>query len=212
MNFSTDRDLLIYEPTLFQDVPWASQKRLEVSDAQVSGTSLTSPSADFDLAGVGVGHVVLIDQAPYEVINRVNGQELKVSRLRSRLTDEALPLPAGSDQSAIFRTFEPQATILHDQLLHWLGLDPDKPEAEVDEQAIISVSAMARLEALGTLERVFSGAAALTGENQALHQKARAYQRQFEQTLRRSTILLDADGDGRVDQRRSFANPTLVRV
>jgi hypothetical protein len=212
MNFSTDRDLLIYEPTLFQDVPWASQERAHVTDAVTSGTTLTSVNGDFASAAVGVGHVVMIDQTPYEVISRLSSTELKISRLRARLTDEALPVPPGSEQVAIVRTFEPQAAMLHEQLLHLLGLESERGSARVTEQAIISVSVMARLEALGTLERVFSGAAAMTGDNEALHRKATEYREQFAHALRRATILLDVDGDGRVDQRRSFSDPRLTRV
>jgi hypothetical protein len=212
MNFATDRDLLVYEPTLFQDVPWASQQRLQVNDAQTSGTTLTSATADFEGADVGVGHVVLLEQVPYEVVNRVSATELTVSQLRAELSHDPIAPSTGNDQAASVRTFEPQITIVHDQLLHMLGLEPDNAAAKVTEQAIVSVSAMARLEALAALERIFSGAVALTGDNTGLQRKAQAYNQQFHRAINRAVILFDADDDGRVDERRRFAAPRLVRV
>jgi len=212
MNFSTDRDLLMYEPTLFQDVPWASQQRLELSDVQTMGTTLTSESADFALTDIGVGNVVLVEARPYEIIKRLSATELRISQLRARLIDEPIPVAEGGMQSAVIRTFEPQAALVHDQLLHMLGMDPDHPRVSADEQTIVSMASMARLEALGTLQQIFSGAAAVTGDNEGLHQKATQYEHAFRHALHRSTVLLDVDGDGRIDQRRSLASPTLTRV
>lgn len=212
MNFSTDRDLLAYEPTLFHDLPWAGQQRVHVTDASTTGTTLTSQSADFVSAAVGVGDVVLIGDQAHEVISRDSATQLTVSLMRARLTDDPIPPNGGSDQTAVVRTFEPQAALVHDQLLHMLGFEPDDPNAEVTEQAIISLSVMARLEALGTLQRVFSGALALVGENEALQQKAEAYQAYFTRALHRATVLLDRDNDGRVDERRTLSATRLVRV
>jgi len=98
------------------------------------------------------------------------------------------------------------------QLLRMLGFEPDDPHAETTEQAIISMGVMARLEALGTLQRIFSSAVAVVGENEALQQKALTYQREFSHALTRATVLLDRDGDGRVDERRGLSSTRLVRV
>jgi hypothetical protein len=212
MNFSTDRDLLAYEPTLFHDLPWAGQQRLRVIDVSTSGTTVTSQSADFEAAGVSVGSVVLIDDIAHEVMSRDSSTQLTVSLLRARLTDDAISTADGSDQTAVVRTFEPQAALIHDHLLRMLGFDPDDAHAAVTEQSIVSMSVMARLEALGTLERIFSGAVALVGDNKALQQKRAAYHAQFAADLRRATVLLDTDNDGRVDERRGLSTARLVRI
>ena len=212
MNFSTDRDLLAYEPTLFHDLPWAGQQRLKVTDGQLNGTTLTSAGADFEAARIEVGGVVLIDLIPHEVITRNSPTELTVSLMRARLTDDPIPGNDGSELTVIGRTFSPQASLVHDALLHMLGLEPDDPQAEIGEQAIISETTLARLETLGTLEQLFSSAAALTGDNRELRNRADQYRRQFHHALSRATVLLDIDGDGRVDERRHFATPRLTRV
>lgn len=212
MNFSSDRDLLAYEPTLFHDLPWAGQQRLRVTDASVNGTTLTSQAADFAAAGIGVGNVLVVDDRALEVLARNSATSLKVSLLRTHLTDDAIPPGDGSDLTASARTFEPQATLVHDQLVRMLGLEPDNPHPALTEQAIVSVSVMARLEALGTLQRLFNSAVALAGDNEALKHKATRYQAEFRHALTRATVLLDRDNDGRVDERRGFSTARLVRV
>src|SRR5690606_33857127 len=55
MNFSTDRDLLAYEPTVFADVPVAAQQRVDVDDGALVDTTLSSSAADFAAAHVQRG-------------------------------------------------------------------------------------------------------------------------------------------------------------
>ena len=212
MNFSTDRDLLVYEPTLFTDAPFVAQQRLTVTDAALSGTQLTSVDADFAAAQIEAGHVVLVGKTPHEVIERVDAQTLTVSLLRTRLSDDPIPGVDGTGLSVKVRTFAPQAAILHDTLLRLLGIEPDDPHATLTEDAVVSLSVMARLEALGTLERIYSGAAAITGDNQQLNEKAKAYGRRFHLAAAQSTVLIDVDDDGHADERRHLGLVRLARV
>ncbi|MEM1027539.1 MAG: hypothetical protein AAGJ38_05605 [Planctomycetota bacterium] len=213
MNFSTDRDLLALEPTLFQDVPWVGQQRIRVSDAYVTGTSVTEASADFVAAQVETGSVVLIDRVTHEVVSREDTNTLTVSLLRSRLSDAAIPGDSGGPFTLTNRTFAPQAEIVHDGLLRLLGIDVNdsKPDA-LTEDAVVSVSVMARLEALGALERIYSGAAALTGDNQMLIYKAGEYRRRFRHATAQASVLLDTNGDGHADERRHLGMVRLQRV
>ena len=212
MNFSTDRDLLVYEPTVFTDAPFVAQQRLHVTDAALSGTQLTSADADFNLAQIEAGSVVLVGRTPYEVLQCVNAQTLSVSLLRTRLSDDPIPGPEGTSLDLKARTFAPQAALIHDALLRLLGIDPSDPYTPMTEDAVVSLSVMARLEALGTLERVYSGAAALSGDNEQLRIKARHYARQFQLAAAQSTVLVDVDGDGHADERRHLGLVRMKRV
>lgn len=215
MNFSTDRDLLALEPTVFHDVPWVGQQRVQLDDGIVDGTTLTSATADFTAAQVEAGGVVLIGRVAHEVMSRDDATTLTVSLLRSRLADAPIPGEPGGPLAVSVRTFAPQAALVHDGLLRLLGIDPaatpEDPDA-LTEDAVVSLSVMARLEALGTLERVYSGASALTGDNQVLVYKAGEYRRRFRHATAQASVLIDTTGDGHADERRRLGIIRLQRA
>lgn len=212
MNFSTDRDLLIYEPTLFTDVPWVSQQRLSVSDGALTGATLTSALADFVQAQVDTGSVLLVGTTPVEVIERVDAMTLTVSLPRARTSDAAIPPGDGTSLSVVVRTFAPQAELVSASLLRMLGLDRDDPDQSLDSDAVVSLSLMARLESLATLERVFSSAAALTGDNDGLLFKAAEYRRRLAEAASRAPVQVDTNGDGLPDEKRYIGLSRLTRV
>ena len=214
MNFSTDRDLLALEPDVFRDLPFVAQGRMRVADGVLDGATLTSVEGDFTLAGVEAGSVLLVEGVPCEVLVRRASFEVEVSMLRTRTSDAAIPpvIPDGKSDalSVVARTFGPQASGVRESLLRLLGVDPtgEDPDAP-GEDAVVSLNTMARLEAAGTLERAYSAAIALGGENDAIREKAQRWRQHFRATLATATVLLDLDGDGLPDERR---RPGLVRL
>lgn len=215
MPFATDRDLLIHEPTLFGDVPFAAQQRAAATDGQVSGTALGSAAADF--SGVAPGMVALVGATPVEVVAVVNTHTLTVSRLRSSTTDAPIAPPPGTGLSVVVRTFEPQIRLAHDLLLRQIGVAPagetaGYPRDCVDESMIVSRQEMAYLTCLGALARIFAGAASISGESDTLWRKADAYQRRLRAESRASRIGIDLDADGHADLWREPAVIPLVRV
>lgn len=212
MNFSTDRDLLAIEPAIFEDVPFAAQKRLQVADASVSGTTLTSASADFVAAQIDTGSVVLIAGVAFEVLSRTDANTLEVSLPRTHKTDPGVPGGDGTGLELIARTFAPQAELVHDSLLRLVGIDPEDAGAELTESSILSVALMARIEALGTLELVYAGAASLLGDNDTLLMKAGEYRRRFRQARDGAVVSLDTDGDGMADRRLPLGTIRFTRI
>lgn len=216
MNFSTDRDLLVLEPHIFDDAPIAAQQRITAADAAVAGTTLTSASSDFVAAQVEPGSVVLIGQIAHEVLMRIDATTLAVSLPRARLADAAIPGPQGASLELIARTFAPQAAVVHDMLLNLLGIDAQDGDAQDDaritEDDIVSLSVMARLEALATLERIYASAAAVAVDAEPMLRKAAEYRDRFNRSIRRATVLIDTNGDGRADRRWRLGDLRLVRV
>ena len=212
MNFSTDRDLLAIEPAVFEDVPFAAQRRINVTDGAVNGTTLTSVSADFVSAQVDAGAVALVGGVAHEVLARTDANTLTISLPRTHTTDPGVPGGDGAGLDVVVQTFSPQAELVHDGLLRLIGIDPDDPDPGLTESAVLSLSLMARLEALGTLEVVYSGAASLAGDNDTLLMKAGEYRRRFRQACAGATLSLDTDGDGLVDQRFSLGTIRFTRV
>lgn len=211
MNFSTDRDLLAYEPTLFNDVPFVAQQRVSVADAEVTGTTVFSLSADFVAAQVGPGSVVLIDRRPFEVVSRTDEATLTVSLPRTATSDPLIPGGDGTALAFIARTFAPQAALVREALLRMLGIDESDPASTLDEESVVSLGAMARLEALGTLERVYSSAAALTGNNEHYLLKASEYRKRFLRSAARSPIRIDTNADGLPDEKRYLGLMRMTR-
>jgi hypothetical protein len=212
MNFSTDRDLLLYEPTLFNDLPWVSQQRLSVTDGELSGTTLSSISADFEAAHVDTGCVLLVNKLPVEVLARIDAMTLTVSLPRTRTTDAAIPPGDVASATVAARTFAPQARLVCAALLRMLGLDDADHDEALGADAVVSLSLMARLETLGTLERVYSSAAALTGDNDVLLYKAAEYRRRLREAAARCPVQIDTTGDGLPDEKRYLGVGRLSRV
>lgn len=212
MNFSTDRDLLAFDPAVFNELPFATQQRLSVADADLDGTTLTSPTADFHAAGVDAGSVVLIATVPHEVLARIDAMALIVSRLRSSTTDPAIPGTDGQNLSVVVRTLEPQAALVNAMLLRTLGIDVDDPSAELTEESVLSLSLMARLEALGTLQLAYAAAATVAGDNAGLRTKADQFGVRFAKERLAASVLIDRNGDGLPDERRCFGTLRMQRV
>lgn len=213
MLFATDRDLLALEPALFNDVPFVSQQRLKHVDGALEGTTLTSDAADFEIAAIDIGAVLLLDATPVEVLARIDAHTLTVSGLRDdRDGDAVVPRidsEAVSGIEIVHRTYAPQMALVHSTLLRMIGINPDDPTPSVTQDMIVSVSVMRQLEVLGSLELIYSSAFAAVGDYSNLKVKARAYRDRFNVACRGARIEIDVDGDGRGDLTQ---RPGLMRL
>lgn len=199
MSFISDRDLLALEPNLFRDIPVLGQERVNVTDGVVSGTTLTSAAADFTLAAVDVGSVLMVAGLCVEVVTRQDANTLTVSRLRTHDADPPIPPGDGAALAVVARTFAPQIELAHANLMRLMGIDAD---AELTETSIVSLDQVERLEALGTLEQVYGMATAVVGDNAGVSAKAENYRRQSNRAWREAIVLLDHNGDGHAQTRR----------
>ncbi|RMH11874.1 MAG: hypothetical protein D6695_08120 [Planctomycetota bacterium] len=214
MAFATDRDLLVLEPALFREVSWLGQ-RLVSGTGSASGTALTMSSQDvlFDAAGVGAGHVVLVNQTAYEVIDRVSSTVLTISRLRESSQDVPIPVAGASGAEVVVATFGPQIAMVHRQVMRMLGIEPDAEpvQGEVSEASIINASVFARLEALGALHVVYAGSSSALGPDTPHAKKAEFYRMRFGDERQRAAAMIDLDGDGQPDAVRRLNIIQLMR-
>lgn len=209
--FSSDRDLLAWEPNLFRDVLWVGQ-RLVKGTAGVAGSTLTFTSADvtLDAAGVDAGSVVSVAGVSYEVVARLSGTQATISRLRVDSDAAVLPPSPVASAEAIIATFAPQRRLVHDQLLRMLGIEPSSTDAEPSESSIINPDALRPLECLGTLHLVYASASA--GDmGSALGTRAEMYRARFAAERQRAAAILDLDADGMADATRRFNLIQFVR-
>lgn len=205
MSFAVDRDLLVLEPGLFREVLWTGQ-RLVTGSGSASGTALTMTAQDvlFDAADIADGHVVLVGGTAYEVVDRVSGTVLTISRLRGAPDDPAIPVTGATGAEVILATFGPQIATVHRQILRMLGIEPDiTPEdGEPTEASVLNRTAFARLVALGALHLVYSAASSSLGIDSLPAQKSMLYRERFAAERQRTVGLLDLDGDGKPDATR----------
>lgn len=104
---SLDRHLLSLEPAVFTKCAFP-QQTLGTGTADVAGTTLTAAGADFSACGVKPGHVVVLNDVPYEIVAVPTATTLTVSLVRISESDPPLPLPALTGASFRISTFDPQ--------------------------------------------------------------------------------------------------------
>lgn len=207
-NFSTDIDLLSYEPNLFHDLPFAGQRRMLVNDGVTDGNELSSESEPFGV--LSEGDVVIVQSS---VSDRGSwGVESVVSDGIILLEYAPVGLKQENELIVECRTFEPQANMVHAELMSAIGIDVDDPDETLDESSVISLTLMKRLEVLGVLAKAYAGAISLVGQNDIVVMKAERYQRAFGEALSGARVLVDVNGDGYADEWRSPGVARLVRV
>jgi hypothetical protein len=206
--FASDADLLGYEPNVFVELPFPSQRRLRVTDAALSGAMVASATGGFE--GLAADAVVVLE---------VSAAEKSSHAIASVEDDNTLTLgsvPGGLSETEGLtlevRTLRPQMEKVHERLMRAIGVDVDDPEETLTEASVVSVQLMRRLEALGTLGRAYAAGMAMVGKNEGLASKSDQYLKRFRRAIRGARVLIDADGDGRAERWRTPGVSRLVRI
>jgi len=214
---ATDRDLLVYEPRLFNEILFPSQRVFDAAGAgglDAAGTTLTVSSAKWNDWGVGPGWVVLINDAPAEVVARFNQTQLYVSKLREDPSTPVLPAGSGSSLSVRVATFRPQIQQVHEALLRAVGIEPSAAAAPntITESSITNPRAMLRAECLGALELIYATAAPTAVEGSITWAKAKSYAKRAADERRRLAVEIDTNADGTPDALRRPSAHWLTRA
>jgi hypothetical protein len=213
MTPATDRDLLLLEPRLFNDLAFLGQLRARDAAATLVGARLTASTTDFAAAGVDAGHVALIDETPCEVIRRTGEHELEVTLIRADPADPPIPPShlASGPFEAVVRSFGPQLARAYRHLLRLLAVGPEAGPCAPPESCVVSQGVVGELVARRALADLYAAAAAVTDDQSGLLDKADRHHRGFDRLLRRSVIWLDLNGDGIADTARRFDSLALER-
>lgn len=210
--FASDRDLLVLEPGVFREVLWLGQ-RLVRGVGSVNATTLTMTSQDtgFDEAGVGEGHVVVIEGVALEVLSRTSADEMEVSRLRAGDSGAALGVGTIAGGVVEVSTFAPQLALIHAQVVRMLGLAPSGSGGGAPTEAdVVNPEDLRLVEALGALHLVYAAASAAGAEGMA--SKAAMYRERFSAERQRVVARVDLDGDGAPDATRRMNVVALSRL
>jgi hypothetical protein len=216
VSFSTDADILKYEPMLFGELhlPW--QALAAGSGGTLSGTSFVAEGADFSGAKVAAGGVIYLRSADgaldgaYEIVSVDSATELSVSVLRGDTADEAIAPPAGSDISYRVSTFAPQAGEAGFRLTEYFGVLPGDPNSDIEAGDILDTEGLRRASVFAVISSVYAILASKTDE-ESFWKKSLHYQRLFEKARERCRLGIDTNGDGVADLTKTGASVKLTR-
>ena len=214
-NFSTDSDLLKWEPSLFRDLSVPGQRLASGTDGTTAGLAFTSESADFPAAGVAPGHVLrLVDEdgqacGCWQVLSVESATELLATQVGR--TADSVDLPTGHDWAWTIDTFDPQAEEVRFELLTRLGLAVGDDGQDLADH-VFQPRSLRRASVFATLIMILEGASGAAQEGRNLAAKAALYRRLYDKELTRLRIRLDRDHDGRADDARSPASIRLERA
>lgn len=197
--FANDRDLYVLEPGLHRDVAWNSQ-RLIIATGTLVGTTLTILTGSFIDAGVSVGHVLIFDGVPMEVLSVDGSSSVTVSLIRGDVSGAAIGGVGASNRLVEVFSYEPQLGLVHRQVLTMIGLDVDSEG--FDESVVTNPGALVRLEALGALHLIYAGAGASGAGGLKFEQRAKMYKERFGSERERVVAMIDLDGDGIAESKR----------
>ncbi len=199
--FSSDIDILKYEPVLFGELHLRSQVLASGTGGTLSGTTFTASGASFVNAQVSAGGVVYLESSDgsldgaYEIVSVDSATQLTVSVVRSDSDDSAVAPPGASNISYRISTFGPQAEEAGLQLTEHFGIGPGNPASDIDADDIVESSVLSRASAFAVISAVYAMLAS-TDEDEIFWAKSLHYKKLFEKALQRCQLSIDVDGDG----------------
>jgi hypothetical protein len=217
--FSSDVDILRYEPVLFGELHLPGQVLASGTGAELSGTTLTAADDDFTNAGVAGGGVVYLRSADpgavldgaYEIVSADSAAQLTVSVLRSGPADSLVAPPAVTGDVAYrVSTFRPQAAEAAFRLTEHFGIQPGDPSSPLAADDLVDTEGLRRAATLGVIAAVYAMWADRT-DKEGHWAKSLHYQQLFEKARQRCRLSVDLGTDGIADVTRIGGAVRLVR-
>ena len=217
-NFSTDADLLKWEPALFREIALDHQCLTRGEGALSQGYEVTAPGGEFVTRRIRPGHVAHLsnpDQGVdgyYEVMSAESETQVLAAVVGGQ-GEDWVPLPTATDLAFAIHTFDPQHEEARWALLARFGLEMDASDGASDlERWILEHRSLRRASVALVLATVYHGQAACEdGAGGGLRCKAEHYARLYEDEVAKVRLHVDRDADGRPDDVRSLASHRLRR-
>jgi hypothetical protein len=216
VSFSSDVDILKYEPVLFGELHLSGQILAAGTGGTLSGTTFTASGADFVSAQVSAGGVVYMHTADgsldgaYEIVSLDSSTQLSVSVIRSDSDDAAVAPPSATGISYRVSTFVPQASEVGFRLTEHFGIKPGNPVSSYDADDVLDTDVLRRASVFGVISSVYAMLAS-KAEDENFWKKSLHYQKLFERAKERCRLSIDIGSDGMADVTRVGAFVRLVR-
>lgn len=217
LSFSSDVDILRFEPILFGELHFSWQVLTAGEGGQLSGTTFTKSGEDFVSAGVAAGGVIYLRSADgkldgtYEIVSVDSATQLTVSVLRSDASLSAVAPPSGTDISYRIGTLSPQANEVLFQLTQYFGIRPGNPDSDFEPEDILEPEVLKEVSVFGVLASVYATLASRAELDEGFWKKSLYYQKRFEKARERCRISIDAGSDGIGDMRMFGGSVRLKR-
>ena len=214
--FSSDVDLLKWEPVLFGELALPSQTLCQGQDGVVSGTTFSSASASLVSAGVEQGHVIYLNDGDgidgcYEVVSVESSTQLTISVVRQSVDDSAVAPPGGSGIGYRVSTFDPQAEEVSYGLLQYFGIKLSGDECEVTADDILNSRALRQSSVFAVLSAVFVGSACGADDQNGYWKKSLRYKELFHTARIKARLEIDTDDDSVSDRVQTGGTVRLRR-
>ncbi len=217
-SFSSDVDILRYEPSLFGDLHFASQVLTSGTDGEISGTTFSAGNADFNAAKIAAGMVIYLRSSDgtvdgaFEIVSVEGATQLTVSVLRPDGQEETIALEDADDLSYRICTYQSQSSEIFLQLTQHFGLRPGVADGMYSADDILDASVLRQVSAYGVLSIIFATLAGRADENEGnFWKKSNHYRQLFEKALQRCRVCIDLGDDGISDSVRSGSSVRLLR-
>jgi hypothetical protein len=208
--FSSDVDLLKYEPKLFTDYYFNSQVLISGTGGVLAGTSFSKSGVNFISSGVLAGSVIYLKSTDgnldgaFEVVSVDSATQLTISVVR---TDGAAAIapPAGTDVTYHIATFAPQAYEAGLTLMRCFGIKADDAETLIEPEQLRITSVFLILASVY---------ATLTGDaetSEEFWKKSLHYRTLFEHAREILQLDVDTDADGDIDEVKHGGSIELIR-
>ena len=214
--FSSDIDILKYEPALFGflHIPW--QVLCSGESASLESGTLIDQNAHFLTAGVTAGKIIYVrgsDGVPdgaYEIVSVESATELVVSVLRSDSSGAVVAPPSAESVSWRIATLEPQASEIGLQLTAYFGLGPGCPTAEYDASDIVDPEMLRQASVFAVISLAY-GMVAGNSNDEHLWSKSMHYKKLFTKARERIRFSIDTGGEEISNINRIGGSGRLIR-
>jgi len=216
VSFSSDADILKYEPVLFGELHLSWQVLATGTGGELSGTTFTASDADFVGAQVSAGGVINLRSADgaldgaYEIVSVDSATQLTISVIRPDSDSPAVALPSASDVNYRVSTFAPQANEVGFGLTEYFGIKPGNPASIYEVKDILDTEVLKRASVFAIIASVYAMLASKT-QDENFWKKSLHYQGLFERARERCRLSIDAGSDGVADITRNGSSVKLVR-
>ncbi|NIP23355.1 MAG: hypothetical protein GWN67_04495 [Phycisphaerae bacterium] len=216
VSFSSDVDILKYEPVLFGELHLSGQVSAAGTGGTLSGTTFTASGADFVGAQVSAGGVIYMHtgdgtlDGAYEIVSLDSATQLSVSVIRSDSADAAIAPPSATGISYRISTFLPQAGEIGFRLTEHFGIKPGNPASIYEAGDVLDTDVLRRVSVFGVISNVYAMLAS-KAEDENFWKKSFHYQKLFERAKERCRLNIDVGSDQVSDVTRVGAFVRLVR-